>query len=269
MPLPTYLIVGVPRAGTTSLAAYLAGHPDILMAPSKELHFFNARYDRGVDWYGAQFTGKRDAVQRGEATPGYLFDHNAVRLMARTVPDAKLIVMLREPVDRAYSHFWLNRWRGIESLSFEAALDAEDDRRRRRPRDPRRAYFGIGCYTDQLRYLLDHFPAEQVHTVFFEDLTSRPDELVTSVCRYLGVREVVPEATGDRHNHHGPVRSVRLAMLARKLPGPLCRGLRDWNTMDTEYPPVDQHTRRALAERFAGANAGLPSLLGRPVPWAP
>ena len=269
MPLPTFLIVGVPRAGTTSLAAYLAAHPDVFVAAGKELHFFNGRYERGVDWYSSQFDADASAVQRGEATPGYLFSKDAVRLMARTVPDAKLIVVLREPVDRAYSHFWLNRWRGIEPLSFEAALEAEDDRRLQRPRDPRRAYFGLGRYADQLRFLLDHYPAEQVQTVFFEDMKAQPDELVKSVCRYLGVAEDVPERTGDRHNHHGPVRSVRLAMLSRKLPGPLCRGLRDWNTLDTEYPPLDPRTRRGLSERFAEVNEALPSLVGRTVPWTP
>ena len=269
MPLPTFLIVGVPRAGTTSLAAYLAAHPDVFVAAGKELHFFNGRYERGVDWYSSQFDADASAVQRGEATPGYLFSKDAVRLMARTVPDAKLIVVLREPVDRAYSHFWLNRWRGIEPLSFEEALDAEDERRARRPRDPRRAYFGLGCYADQLRHLLEHFPADQVHTEYFEDLVRQPAALVERVCRYLGVRELVPQAAGDRHNHHGPVRSVRLAMLARKLPGPLCRGVRDWNTLDAEYPSMAPHTRRVLTQQFADANADLPSLVGHTGPWSP
>ncbi len=267
MPLPSFLIVGVPRAGTTSLAAYLAAHPDVFMAEGKELHFFNGWHDRGLEWYSRQFETSRPVTQRGEATPGYLYRADAIDRLSQTVPGAKLIVVLREPVDRAYSHFWLNRWRGIEPMTFEAALAAEGARLADEPHDPRRAYFDMGDYVSQLRRLLGHYPVEQVHTVFFEDLKKNPGDVVTELCRFLEVRELVPSVTGDRHNHHGPVRSVPVSILARRLPGPLCRAVRRLNTRDAEYPRMDPETRRALSARFADANRDLPTLINRRPPW--
>lgn len=267
MPLPTFLIIGVPRAGTTSLAAYLAAHPDVYMADGKELHFFNGRYHLGLDWYSEHFQGKPAAVQRGEATPGYLFKPKAVELMARTLPAAKLVVVLRDPVDRAYSHYWLNQWRGIEPLTFEGALDAENSRLARRPDDPRPAYFGMGSYADQMRRLLSHYPPEQVHSIFFEDLKVRPNDVVLDLCRFLDIRAQVPSTTGDRHNHHGPVRSVRLATYARQLPGPVCRTVRRLNTRDAEYPAMKHETRATLSTRFAAVNRGLPDLIGKQPDW--
>lgn len=267
MALPTFLIVGAPRAGSTSLAAYLGAHPDIFMVPQKELHFFNGRFERGLDWYADHFRDRADAAQWGEATPSYLYNPVAVERMGRTVPEAKLIVLLRDPVERAYSHFWLNRWRGIEPLDFDAALRAERGRLDATPGDLRRAYFEMGRYADQLERVYRWYPRDQVLCLDFGKLVSDPREVVLQSCRFLDVKELVPEATGDRHNHHGPVRSVRIAALSRKLPGPLCRRVRDWNTRDGEYPPMAADTRAALEERFAEANGGLEALIQRPVSW--
>lgn len=188
--------------------------------------------------------------------------------MAQAIPGAKVIVVLREPVDRAYSHYWLNRWRGLELLDFEPALRQENARLTRDPEATQFGYFAMGDYVTQLRHLFGRFPPEQVHVTFFEDLKQHPAELVKGVCRFLGVDEVVPAVTGERHNHHGPVRSARVAMVARRLPGPLCRAVRHLNTRDGEYPSLAPATRALLDNRFTAANADLPTLLDRPIPLA-
>lgn len=269
MPLPTFLIVGAPRAGTTTLAAYFAAHPEVWVSTPKELHFFTLRFDRGRDWYERQFPGEGAAVQRGEATPSYMMSPLAVQRMKELVPDARLIISLRDPVDRAYSHYWFNRWRGIERLSFEEALAAEDSRLQRDPADTRFAYVRMGEYAEQLTNLWGQYPAEQVHTVFFEDLKSRRDELLVELFRFLGVSEQIPTIPRSRRNHFGPPRSVAVARLSRALPGPAARTVRSMNTLKTEHPPMRPETRRRLVERFAEANRDLPSLLGAAPPWGP
>ena len=99
--LPAFLIVGAMRSGTTSLARYLASHPDVLFAPQKEVHFFDRNFHRGVAWYASQFAGDPTLRLAGEATPSYMYDELAVERMSHTVPHAKLIAVLRDPTERA------------------------------------------------------------------------------------------------------------------------------------------------------------------------
>src|SRR4051812_42429120 len=105
---PDFLIVGAAKAGTTSLAAYLAEHPDVFMARRKELHFFGREkeYRRGWEWYCSHFEGAGDARAVGEATPDYMWRERAVERIAQDLPKARIIATLRHPVDRAYSHYW-------------------------------------------------------------------------------------------------------------------------------------------------------------------
>src|SRR5688572_14326389 len=114
--LPDFLIVGAMRSGTTSLHKYLQAHPDVFVASGKEVHFFDRRYGRGLDWYRSRFAGVTTERVVGEATPAYMYDENAIARIAHDLPDARLIVVLRNPVDRAYSHYWRNRSRGRENL---------------------------------------------------------------------------------------------------------------------------------------------------------
>src|SRR5919106_2306555 len=103
--LPNFFIAGTMRSGTTSLTRYFDDHPQVYLAPTKEIHFFDLKYERGLDWYGTHFSGANGAPAVGEATPSYVYLRDAVDRMAATVPDARIVVTLRNPVDRAYSHF--------------------------------------------------------------------------------------------------------------------------------------------------------------------
>src|SRR5437762_2920456 len=101
--LPNFLIIGAPRSATTSTALYLSQHPEVHIAPQKEVNFFDLEFHRGLDWYRAQFDRVEDGQVVGEASPNYMFSEDAVQRMAALLPDAKLIAILREPVSRAYS----------------------------------------------------------------------------------------------------------------------------------------------------------------------
>src|SRR5207248_4207503 len=121
---PDFLVVGAQRSGTTSLFRYLAAHPAVGAPVRKEIQYFTLHYQRGDGWYRTHFpmTGRQRVTF--EATPYYLFHPAAPQRAASSVPHAKVIVLLRDPVSRTFSHWQHNASRGLEHLGFEAALDA-------------------------------------------------------------------------------------------------------------------------------------------------
>ena len=127
---PAFYVAGAQKAGTTSLAADMAAHPDLFIPHEKECHFFTAHAD-DASWYSRKFSGAKDHQICGDCTPYYLFHPFAAKWMQELTPGAKIIVLLRNPVDRAISHFWHARQRHLEELpSFQQALDAEEGRLR-------------------------------------------------------------------------------------------------------------------------------------------
>jgi len=133
--LPDFLVIGAQRSGTTTLFYDLCRHPQVAGSPVKEVHFFDHHFSRGVGWYRSFFppTAAQERARRrggellgGEATPNYLFHPAAPERAAETVPHVRLIAILRDPVDRAYSHYRKSVERRVERLSFEAALAAEE-----------------------------------------------------------------------------------------------------------------------------------------------
>src|SRR5688572_19406956 len=106
--LPDFVVIGSMRAGSTSLARYIGAHPSVYMPPKKELHFFDWNWDRGLDWYRAQFRDATPGAIIGEATPIYIVYREAMERLAKACPEARLLVVLRDPVSRAYSHYWYN-----------------------------------------------------------------------------------------------------------------------------------------------------------------
>ena len=136
--LPTFQVVGAQRSGTSSLYEYLVNHPLVGRSSVEEVHFFDSHFLRGLDWYQGHFpTRARAALTErrhgramigGEATPYYMAHPLAIPRLAQTLPSSRLIVVLRDPVDRAYSHYQHEVALGAETLSFAEALDREDER---------------------------------------------------------------------------------------------------------------------------------------------
>ena len=119
--LPNFVVIGAMRSGSTSLYKYLQAHPDVYM-PRKEIHFFDRKWDRGLSWYLTRFEGHSGQTAVGEATPTYLAEPEALDRMASTIPDARLLAVLRDPVDRAYSHYWMEHARARDPRTFEEAI---------------------------------------------------------------------------------------------------------------------------------------------------
>lgn len=270
--LPSFLIIGAQRAGTTTLFTHLRYHPqvvatrsaDTVVTWSKELHFFDENFWRGVDWYRAffpleaRFRASRRLFGRelvtGESTPYYLFHPAVPERVAATLPDVRLIALLRNPVDRAYSHHQLMVRTGREDYSFAEAIEAEPSRLAQVKREllegrpsltarkdrghhhhRHRAYLGRGLYADQLERWLRYFPREQLLVIRSEDLFARPQETFEEVFTFLGIEprtltELAPRNTGT-------------------------------------YSPIEPELRARLDEYFAEPNARLERLLGRDFGW--
>lgn len=266
--LPDFVVAGVPRAGTTTVATHLRAMPEVFLPGRKEVHHFTSRHRWDVARYAAHYTDARPTQVCGDVTPSYLLQPEAVRALARTLPEAVVVVVLRDPVDRAYSHYWHNQWKGIELLGFEDALAAEPERLRADPSNSPVAYVGSGEYARLLRGLHEDVPPERVHVMLFDDLVADPGTAMGGLCRRIGVAPPSSAVVRQRTNHHGPVRSAWLSSVARRLPGPACRVVRRWNTSPGEYPAMAPGTRQRLAQRFAADQADLARLLGRELPWS-
>jgi hypothetical protein len=256
------------RSGTTALARLLGAHPEIFMAPQKEVHFFDGKFEKGLDYYHRQFSGARDERVSGEATPTYMYDAAAVSRMAATVPHARLIAILRNPVDRAYSHYWHNRALGKEKLPFPDAVAAEPDRLRCADRFGRMAYSYVdrGHYAEQLKRVCEHYPRESLLVLLFDDLRDSPVETYRSLFRFLGVNEkFTPPNVGERINRYVTFRSHLIRRAGRRtLPLPLQRQVARLNARTVaDYEPMEASVRAHLLDRFAGANSELAKWLDR------
>jgi hypothetical protein len=270
--LPNFIIAGGMRCGTTSLNGYLREHPDVAVSTPKEVHFFDVNFGEGLDWYRERFPGSDGAHAVGEATPDYVYHPEAVRRISETLPDVKLIVLLRNPVDRAYSHYWHNRSRGKEPLEFEAALEAEPERIAAGG-DSRAvySYADRGRYREQLERTFRHVPAERVLVRTFEALERDPADVFAAVCRFLDIDDgFVPANLGQAINAYVEFRSVRLRRIGKRLPGPLQTLVGKLNQRRTSpYPAMSPTTRERLAGELRTANRGLDALIGQELPvWS-
>jgi sulfotransferase family protein len=245
-PLPDFLILGAQKAGTTALYAYLRWHPQITGPSFKEVSFFDRHYAHGERWYRAHLPIRRSGLV-GEASPSYLFHPLAPERVGRMVPPAKLIALLRNPVDRAFSHYQHEVALGREELSFEDALAREDERMEgeleRMLGDPtyfsypwwNYTYAARGRYTEQLERWLAAFPRDQLLVLFTEELAADTAGTYRQVLDFLGVDD---------------------------------RGLDSYpRIFEREYGGMDPGTRSRLEAEFAEPNERLAALLGRELPW--
>lgn len=201
-PLPNFLILGAAKAGTTSLHYYLAQHPDIFMSPLKEPKYFALKNEplnfRGPSQFINQtsvntfeaycdlFAGVQNETAVGETSPLYLFSEKAADEIKSTLPDAKLIAILRNPIDRAFSSYTHLLREGFETLAFEQSLEAEADRIRNRWA-PLWYYTQKGFYGQQLQRYYDRFPATQLKVFLFDDFCADPMAITQEIFEYIGV----------------------------------------------------------------------------------
>jgi hypothetical protein len=247
--LPDVLILGAMKCGTSSLHNYLTQHGDVIEPLRKEVHYFDVEYARGERWYRAHFGRTGEPGLNLDSSPYYLFHPLAPQRAHTLLPQARLIVLLRDPVRRAYSHYWHQVHRGREKLSFEEALASEPGRidadatrlaqgeiAQSLPHQ-RFSYLARGRYAEQLEAWLEVYPRDQLRVWRFEDLAGDPLAVLNDVRAWLGL---------------GPVDHARLEPRnARK------------------YPPMDAATEQWLRDYFAPYNAKLERMLGRDMQWGP
>jgi hypothetical protein len=242
--LPNLLVIGAMKSGTSSMWEYLRAHPQVFMAERKELHFFDRpeNYARGVDWYASWFTGAGDADVVGEATPGYTrFPHlpDVPRRAAALMPAARLLYVVRDPVERIRSHYQHNCAHGKEDLPFDRAVIS------------RSVYADVSRYAMQVERWLEHFPREQLLIVQSERLRRDRNATLCEVFTFLGVDPdhpdlVLPDVELNRTDGRSSrLPSVRAAQASR--PGRVL--------LDRLPTPVKTMGKRRLS-RFIDAPAG-------------
>ena len=246
--LPDFLIIGGKKCGTTALYAYLTQHPSVAPALKKEIYYFNAFFAKGRAWYRSFFPLRSAAGMTGEATPDYLFHPAAAQRVHDCVPGARLLVILRNPIERAYSFYNHNLRAGLETLSFEDALAEEDQRlageREKIERDPDHFSFAYmhhsyklrGVYVDQLEEWTRLFPKEQLCVLSTEDLYAEPQATLERAFESLGLAYAAP------------------------------REFKKLNAAPP-YPDMDPATRTELEEYFRPHNQRLYEFLERDLGW--
>jgi hypothetical protein len=292
--LPNLLILGAAKSGTSSLYRYLGQHPQVFMSPFKEPTFFvweGREYDirgpgverignrmvKDIESYLSLFSDASHEQIRGEASTGYLHTPGAAERIRHHVPEARLMAILRNPIDRAYSAFLHAQRLGLEPLaSFEQALDEEPDRVRT-GWIGLTAYATVGMYAEQLERYIAVFPCQQIRIYLFEDLARDPIGLAEDAFRYLGVDDSYEPDVSIQANSGSAVHSVRLASLFRRLRNTsfgkqsrLGRSVRTFVGGLNERPKgqLAPSVRRRLAAVFEADVDKLSRLLGRDLsPW--
>jgi hypothetical protein len=201
---PGFLVVGTKRGGSTSTYHWIARHPQVAPCRTRKgTHYFDVNFDRGESWFRSGFERPRPPWKiTGEASPYYMFHPLAPQRIATTLPGVRLIVVLREPVARAWSHHQYEVARGAEDLPFETAIERESQRlegeEERLAADPayesfehrHHSYLARGRYAEQLSRLLDLFPSDQLLVVQSEKLFADPHGQLSRIWDFLGIDRV-------------------------------------------------------------------------------
>lgn len=296
-----FFIIGAQKAGTTALFEFLNGHAGIFLPSVKEVHFFIRQefFRLGSRYLEPLYRNAPADSLRGGADVEVMSSPWAAERIRAYSPEIRLLAVLRNPVDRAYSAYWFARRLGFEDApTFEEGLAREAAREARVRQDPQSArngelpqvgptklmYLGNGRYADQLQPFVERFPSEQFRVVFHEDLRNRPQETLADIFDWLGLPYHEGSIdTNRRVNVAGMPRSMLLQRMFRSDDSVAKRWFRRFvphalrhvihrrvrqpllakNIRTERYPPLHDDTRARLVEYFAPHNARLSDLLGR------
>jgi len=260
MSLPNFLIIGAPRSGTTWLAMNLREHPDIFMPQIKEVHYFDRHYAEGIDYYLKFFRGAESFRAVGEATPDYLYFPEVPERIASVLPESKMILCLRDPVDRVYSRYWNAKAKYTEnrSLSFEQKL-------RQKP-----LFLDEGKYFTHVKRYYEYFAPEQFLILSYDEIQSEPDDVMRRAYEFLDVDSTFrPETLDLRVNaaaskpHHAKSRSLYYLHRSLEKIGlhALANVVQNYNA--ASLPSMSEETRRWLVEEvYRQENLKLQQLTG-------
>ncbi|MDE0090647.1 MAG: sulfotransferase domain-containing protein [Thaumarchaeota archaeon] len=230
--LPDFVVLGAARCGTTTMYDLITSHPNIKPALDKELEYFSTRHSFGALWYRSNFPMKQDNIITGEATPRYLPHPSVPQRMSKLLPNTKMIILLRNPVDRAYSHYNMMRAQGTGTMSFEQSLQQEPTR----DANSQELYRSWGLYADHIERWLKYYDRRQFLILDTTKFKAERQRTMDTVFDFLGVS---PHKIHDRPNLWG---------FAYK------------NTMR-------ESTRKKLVEFYKPHNEKLYKLLGHSFDW--
>ena len=257
--LPTFLGFGVQRAASTWLHNCLSEHPDVFVPEKKEIHFFNAHYENGIGWYERHFDSQTGETAVGEITPSYL--HAAPIARVRDcLPDVRLIVILRDPVDRAFSAYRLLN-RQFDGMTFEEACNSS-----------RGAYLtNLSLYAERLREVYDLYPRQQVGVFLYDEVSSEPDRVLAEIFRFIGVdctfRPASLQTRPNRIIFPKLTRFIERAGMGWSLSlvkaSPAGDMIREWSRRKEQTKVEDHKFRNELRARFVDDIDALEKLLQR------
>lgn len=293
---PNFFIVGAPKCGTTAMNDYLSQHPEIFIPEMKEIHYFGKDLEikfgalRDEQKYLDLFKGSEGHKVRGEASVWYLYSKTAAAEIHRFNPDAKIIIMLRDPADMLYSQHSEFLYNGNENIEdFGQALAAEPERKAGK-RIPESAHFAEGLwysetvkYAAQVQRYVEYFGRENVHIIIFDDFKRDLKGVYRELLTFLGVDPTFA-AEFEVINPNKRARSKRLRSFVQAPPEGVKRlgrllfprsvrqkvmaVLEKANVRYEKRTPQEQTMRRQLQERFAPEVEKLEALLGRKLPWS-
>ena len=291
---PNFFILGAAKAGTTSLYEYLKAHPDIFLSVVKEPQFFcnDDLFNKGFDFYlNSFFNGSEHIKARGEATPHYLYYEKVAQRIAKLIPreNQKFIVIMRDPVKRAYSLYWNMVYEGYEKLPFEEAIAAEPQRLKDIQQEHlgtiRYQYVDSSMYAKQIRRYLKYFDKKQFLFLFQHDLLTSRNDVLQKIYNFLGVCECFPDNNRKRYNIAGKPRfrsihnfiretSTLKKQLGRLFPSSvkyrLATLVLNLNKKRTKYPPMANNMEEKLRRFFENDILEIEKLTGQTLTdWLP
>lgn len=284
---PNFYVVGGQKCGTTSLWAYLKQHPEVFLPDVKEPHFFadvkrsrpsrSSRFPNDLESYQALYRPGRGSQAIGDASPSYLSDENAPHLIHEVAPDARIIILLRDPVDRAFSHYLMPVMQIAEPLSFLEAVK-QDYARLEKGWGISKMYVDLGLYYKPVRRYIETFGRDRVLVILLDDLQKKTRQVLEEVARHIGVDPEGIRGTkvSEAHNPYKEVRFQRPYRFAtslldidkrQRLPGPLRKWLSSSPLFYKGGKPARSHeASKFLQEIYEPDIRQLEELLGRPLP---
>lgn len=274
--LPNMLVIGAAKCGTTAVYEYLAQHPEIYMSPVKEPRFFAldglpltfggpfAHIDKhssvnSLDVYTSLFSGVQGEKVIGEASPLYLYDPRAPERIRHYIPDVKMVAILRDPIERAFSGYIMHRMQGREHISFEEAI--RDEPRRIRENWLWGRYTDVSLYAEQLERFYRTFDRSQLRVYLYENFKANPAEIMEDMYRFLSVDDSFRPRTDIQHNVSGLPRNKVLDTLIGQRPN------RYWLSKLRPYlPEAVFRARDRLRQRNLAKPQLTPDIRARLIP---
>jgi len=281
---PNFFIVGAPRSGTTSLYEYLKKIPEIYMSPIKEPNFFSLSLDlnflftkpvRNESDYLKLFNNAKNQKCIGEASSNYLWDIQAPKLISKIIPKAKIIIILRNPIERAYSHYLMHISNGSETRSFKEVIQ---EAQKPTTTDYVRRIIEAGFYNEQILNYQKFFPKSQMKIFFFEDFNKNTKQVIKDISNFLEIDSLIPNNLEIKYNQYSiPRGKFSSFILSNKIIKKIAKILLS-ESLGTYFikkifnkkvlkPKLDPTEKFILEKIYKNDSQNLQKTLGQKIEW--